>query len=180
MNLATALLKALLFALTAAPFILSPRPASAAEVPKRVLIFSSDDQFLPAVTIINQAIRTTIKNGSPGHVQFFYEAQDGFRIPNEKYEDELVRLLQRKYDGEHVDLIYVLAPPALQFLLKHRGELFSDIPVVYIVNDQRRVADFSLDTKVTGVGGKIELRPTLDIAMALQPETQKVFMVAGK
>ncbi|MGH9902551.1 MAG: ABC transporter substrate-binding protein, partial [Pyrinomonadaceae bacterium] len=179
MNSATALGKVLLFALTAALPFLAPPAASAAESPKRVLIFSSDDQFLPAITALNESIRATLKKGSPVPVQFFYEAQDGFRIPNEKYEEELVRLLQRKYDGEQIDLIYVFAVPALQFLSKHRGELFPDIPVIYMVVDQRRIADFNLGPQVTGVGWETELSPTLDIALALQPETQKVFVVAG-
>jgi PAS domain S-box-containing protein len=173
-------MKALLFVLLLALPLLSPAVASGQPSPKRVLIFSSDDQFLPAITLLNQSIRSTMKNGLPVPVQFFYEAQDGFRIPNDKYEEELVRLLQRKYDGEHIDLIYVFGPPALRFLLKHKGELFSDTPVVFIVTDQNRVADLNLGSHVTGVSGKIELSPTLDIALALQPQTQRVVVVAGK
>ena len=169
----------LLVLLSASPLFLLPT-VCAAEVPKKVLIFSSDDQFIPAITLVNQAIRTTMKNGSPSQVQFFYEAQDSFRIATEKYEGELVGLLRRKYDGENIDLIYVLGPPALRFLLKHQGELFSDTAMVFVVPDQRRVMNLSLGSNVTGVSGKIELKPTLDVALALQPQTQRVVVVAGK
>jgi PAS domain S-box-containing protein len=173
--------KALLFVLLllALP-LLSPVVASGEEPLKRVLIFSSEDQHVPAITLINQAIRSTMKNSLPGGVQFFYEAQDNFRIPNDKYEAELVSLLQRKYDGERIDLIYVLGPPAVRFLLKHQGELFSDTPVVLIVQDQNRLPDLNLGAHVAVVSGKIELRPTLDIALTLHPQTQKVVVVAGK
>lgn len=85
----------LLVLLVALPF-LSASVTSGAESSKRVLIFSSEDTSLPAITILNQAIRTTLENGSPIRVKFFNEAQDSFRISNDKYEEELVRLLQRK------------------------------------------------------------------------------------
>jgi hypothetical protein len=78
--------------------------ASAAETPKGVLIFSSEEQQGPGVLVVNQSIRSTLKSRLPIPAQFFYEAQDSFRISTEKYEDELVRLLQRKYDGERFDL----------------------------------------------------------------------------
>jgi PAS domain S-box-containing protein len=168
----------LLVLLSALPLLLPP--VCAAEAPKKVLIFSSEDQFIPAITLVNQAIRTTMKNGSASQVQFFYEAQDSFRIATEKYEGELVGLLRRKYDGENIDLIYVFGPPALRFLLKHQGELFSGTPMVFVVTDQRRVMDLSLGKNVTGVSGKIELKPTLDVALTLQPQTQRVVVVAGK
>jgi formate hydrogenlyase transcriptional activator len=180
-GMTAALGKALLFVvlLVAWP-TLSPAVASAAESPKRVLIFSSEDQHVPAITLLNQAIRSTMKNGLPVGVQFFYEAQDNFRISNDKYEEEFVRLLQRKYDGEHIDLIYVLGPPAVRFLLKHQGELFSDTPVVFIVQDQNRLPDLNLGPHIAVVSGKIELSPTLDIALSLHPQTQRVVVVAGK
>lgn len=154
-------------------------PVGAQEVPKKVLIFSSDDQFLPAIVLINKAIRTTMKERSSAHIQFFYEAQDSFRIPNEKYEPHLVELLRRKYEGEKVDLIYVLGPPALRFLVNHQNELFSGTPIVYMVIDQRRVMDLKLGPNITGVSGRAELKPTLDLALTLQPETQRVVIVAG-
>ena len=179
MNLAPALGKELLFVLTTAVLFLSPLLASAAESPKRVLIFASEEQQGPGVLVVNQSIRSTLRNGRPAHFLFFYEALDSFRISTEKYEGELVRLLQRKYDGERFDLIYTVGTPALRFLLNHRSELFTDTPVIYVVVDQRQAANLDLGPNVTGVGGKMELAPTLDIALALQPQTQRVVVVAG-
>lgn len=154
-------------------------PASAAETPKKVLIVSSEDHYGPGIILINQSIRGTMKSQSPSPIQFFYEAQDSFRISLGKYEKEMVELMRRKYDGEQLDLIYALGPPALNFLLKYQNELFPKTPIVFVVTDLRRVQDLNLGTNVTGVGGKVELRPTLDIALALQPLTKQVVVVAG-
>src|ERR1044072_4562461 len=63
---------------------------------RKVLVLASDDQYIPANTLINQAIRSTMKKGSPAQVSFFYEAQDSFRLNSEKYEKEFVELLVRK------------------------------------------------------------------------------------
>lgn len=154
------------------PLLVAPY-VSAAEVPKRVLIFTSEHQHIPAVEILNQAIFNTMGSRLPTQVQFFYEAQDNFRIPNEKYEAELVGLMRRKYEGEHIDLIFVYAPPAIRFLVKHRDELFTNTPIVFMSVDPERLADLELDQNVTGVGTKLELKPTLDVALALQPETKE-------
>jgi hypothetical protein len=55
--------QSLLFVLIVALPLFPPSIASGAESPKRVLIFSSDDMYLPAITILNQAIRSTLKSG---------------------------------------------------------------------------------------------------------------------
>jgi len=180
MNLALALGRVLACLLITTLYLLSAHAASADKLPKKVLIFSSDYHFVPGNMLLDQAVSQTVRRGSPEGVQFFFEALDTFRIPTDQYEEEMLRLLQRKYSGESIDLIYAFNRSALKFLLKHRGELFSNTPVVFISYEMKRVADLSLDAQVTGVGGKVELSPTLDIALALQPQTKGVVVVAGK
>jgi len=171
--------QALLVALSCALLFLLPSIALADEPQKNVLLFNSDDLNLPASVLVNQAIRSTFKEHWKSPIQIYDEGQDSFRIPNEKYEAELVRLLQRKYEGVHFDLVLALAPPALRFLVKHRDELFPNAPIIFMVNDQSRIADLDLGSNITGVSGKIEVTPTLDLALALHPQTQRVVVVAG-
>jgi formate hydrogenlyase transcriptional activator len=180
MNLALAFMKVLACALITTLYLLSAQAASAEELPKKVLIFSSDSHSVPGNMLLDQAVSSTVRQGLPQGLQVFYEALDTFRIPNEQYEDEMVKLLQRKYSGESIDLIYAFNRSALKFLLKHREEVFSNTPVVFISYEMKRVADLSLDAHVTGVGGRVELSPTLDIALTLQPQTERVVVVAGK
>ncbi len=180
MNLMRALGKGLACALITTLYLLSAQAASADELPKKVLIITSDDHFVPGNMLLRQAVSSTVRKGLPEGLQIFNEALDTFRIPNDQYEEEMVKLLQRKYGGVPIDLIYAFNPSALKFLLKHRGKLFSNTPVVFIAYEMKRVAGLSLDAHVTGVGGKVELSPTLDIALALQPQTKRVVVVAGK
>ena len=86
---------------------------------KRVLILTAYDPNYPAVTLLNQTLTATIRNGSAARVEFFYEFQENFRIPNAKYEAEMLNFLRRKYEGENINLVLTLGAPALTFLLKH-------------------------------------------------------------
>ena len=149
------------------------------EPQKNVLIFNSEDLSRPDSMLVNQAIRSTLKDHWKSSIQIYDEAQDSFRLPSQNYEAELVKLLQRKYEAVNLDLIFALGTPALRFLLKHRGDLFTDTPIVFLVQDQSRIADLNLGSNVTGVLGKIEVAPTLDLALAFHPQTQRVVVVAG-
>ena len=159
--------------------LLLPVVASADEREKNVLIFRSDDTSLPANVLINRAFRSTLKESWKSSLQIYDEGQDSFRIPNEKYEAEMVALLKRKYEGVHLDLIFAVGSPVLRFLLKHQGELFTDTPIIYLAADVSRIAGLDLGTRVTGVSGKVELAPTLDLALGLHPETQQVLVTSG-
>ena len=159
--------------------LLLPAVAFGDEPQKNVLIFNSEDLSRPGGMLANPAIRSTLKDHWKSSIQIYDEAQDSFRLPSEKYEAEMVKLLQVKYEGVNLDLIFALGTPALRFLLKHRDELFTDTPIVFLIQDQSRIADLNLGSNVTGVLGKIEVAPTLDLALAFHPQTQRVVVVAG-
>ncbi len=149
------------------------------EPQKQVLIFYSDDPNIPANFLVSQAIRSTLKSGSPKGVQIFHEALESSRIPNDKYEAELLALLQRKYQGVMFDLIIPISGTALEFVLKYRDQVFPGTPIVFMTLDESRVAGMTLGSNITGVWGKLELSPTLDITLALHPGTQRVVVVSS-
>ena len=171
--------KLLFVVLFAALTVVSSAGVAAAQSAKRVLIFSSADVNTPAITILNRSVRSTFQTVSPVRVQFYNESLDALRIPNEKYETEMVRLLQRKYDGENLDLILCLGADSLKFMLKHESELFSNVPKVFIAHDRREIADVKLGRNVAGVVDKIAVSPILDDALLLQPQTKHVIVIAG-
>jgi len=168
----------LLVLMVALPALTAPL-ASAAETPKKVLILSGVDPNLPSVIMVSEIFRSTLAKGSPARVQFFSEALDSLRIPDDKYDQELVKLLQRKYEGEKFDLIFTITQPALKFLLKHKDELFSDTPTVFFLNSEHDADGFELGRNVTGVQGGIELKSALDLALSLHPGTRRVVVLRG-
>ena len=171
--------KVSLLALTV-PFLLLFSPvALAAEAPKKVLIFSGTDSGLPSVVLVNQILRSTLERDLPVRVQFYNEALDNHRIPETKYEQEMVTLLQRKYEAEKIDLIFTLGSQALKFLLKHKDEIFTNTPKVFINTNEHELDGLDLGPSVTGVEGRLELKPALDLALSLHPGTRRVVVVTG-
>ena len=93
-------------------------PSSLAQAPtERVLIVTGYDPGYPSVSILLRSLTATIRNGSKGRVEFFYEFQENLRIDNSKYEREMVSYLQRKYEGENINLVLALGAPALEVLV---------------------------------------------------------------
>jgi PAS domain S-box-containing protein len=162
----------------AAPALFA-RDAFADTPTRRVLILTGYDPNHPAITIINQTITTTMKHESPARVEFFYEFQENFRIPNSKFEAEMVNYLKRKYEGEHITLVLALGAPALEFLLDHESELFPGVPKVFYFHDETEATAKSLWPRVTGVWAQLEFNQTLDIALAAKPDTKNVVIVSG-
>ena len=180
LNFRSVVSQSLRFALGCALLLLLlPASTFGDEPQKNVLIFQSDDTSLPASVLVDRAIRSTLKEGWKSPIQIYDEGQDSFRIPSEDYEAEMVNFLRRKYQRVHFDLIFALGPPALRFLVKHQSELFANTPIVFLVTDQSRIAGLTLGANVTGVSTKIDLPPTLELALALHPQTDRVVVVAG-
>ena len=162
--------------LIASPMLITT--AYAQQTTKRVLVFSNYDSYLPGVVALNRAIRSTVKDGSPDRVEFFYEAQ-AQAIPINEFEQELVGYLRRKYAGEKFDLIITLGAPTLKFLARHETELFPDTPRLFFVFDEREETARHLMPDITGIWAKVDIAETLDIALALHPETQRVVVVSN-
>ena len=154
--------------------------ATAQQPTKRVLIISAYDTNLPGFVALNRAIRSTVKDGSPGPVDFFYENHENKRVPIDRYEQELVSYLRLKYTGEKFDLIIMVGARSLKFLSSHKTELFPDTPKLYFFFDESEEIALSLMPDVTGIWAKADIAETVEIALALHPGTQRVVVVLGK
>lgn len=171
--------RAVLLVLVMAVSVVTSEAAQVGEKHKSVLLLFSEESNLYAQVIAEQAIRSTLKKGSPIPLEVYSEYLDFMRTPVNDYEKELVGLLRRKYEGRKFDLIIAVLPTALGVLLKNQPELFPDTPVVFFVIDQRNVAGLDLGPNVTGVWGEINFKPNLDLALALHPEARKVVVLVG-
>ena len=69
--------------------------------------------------------------------------------------------------------------PALDFLLEHGEAIFPGAPIVFCGVDRRELGDRWLPPHVGGIFVKRKFSPTVEIALALHPDTQRVVVVAG-
>ena len=119
---------------------------------KKVLLLSSVDSNLPAAVFIEQSLRSTLKNGLPDGVEVYAEYLDSTRTRVGDYEQELIALLRRKYEGKKFDVIFTIDASALRVLLRHQHEIFQNIPIVFMALDERNLSGLALGPNVTGVG----------------------------
>jgi PAS domain S-box-containing protein len=159
--------------------LVSSATASAEEATKRVLVVTSYDMNLPGVVSFHQAMRASIREGSNARVEFFYEFQENTRIPIDKYEDYMVGYLRHKYEGENFDLVIALGGPALNLLLKHEAVLFTDTPKLFYFFEEPEETLRGVWPHATGVWSRVDVSQTLDVALTLQPETRKVFVISS-
>lgn len=167
----------LLTLLMAAPFATSAAARDAVEH-KRVLFILNNDSFTATQTIIERALRSTLKNGSPAPVEMYSEYVGNTRADTD-YEKEFVALLRRKYEGKKFDLIFSIGQFPTSIILRNSAELFPGTPIVFLVVDQRLVAGLYPAPNLTGVWGEINFKPNLELALALHPGTKRVVLIQG-
>jgi PAS domain S-box-containing protein len=153
--------------------------AQTPEDPKKILILFSHQSDQPAQAILEQAMRSTLRADLPVAPEIYSEYLDAVRTPLEQYETDLVRQLQTKYSDKRLDLIFIVNPPALRFLLKNRTGAFADVPVVFIVLDQQNLAGIDPVPNMTGVWGEVNYGANTDLALKLHPDTKQLVVVSG-
>ena len=160
-------------------YLLLPVVAIAQSPSKRVLVVASYDLNRPAVNVFVQSMRSTITAPAKERVEFFYEFQENTRIPVDKYEAAMVSYMKQKYEDEKIDLAIALGAPAVKLLLGHEGEIFTDTPKLFYFHDESEETVRSLWPRATGVWAQLDISKTLNLALELQPETNRVVVVSG-
>lgn len=146
---------------------------------QRVLLLFTHQSDQPAQVIMEQAIRSTLQNGTAAPLEIYSEYLDAVRTPLEDYERELVVQLERKYGRKKFDVILVVNPPALELLLKNRASLFAESPIVFMVLDHQNLDGLDLGSNVTGVWGENNYKSNVDLALSLHPATKRVVVISG-
>jgi signal transduction histidine kinase len=158
-----------------------PTAAAAGAGPPKlvVVIYPDESDGAPGVVLVNRAIRSTFASESPAHVEVRNEYVNTSRLPDPDFAHAQVSLLRRKYAGRKVDLVIAGLSSGLDFALKHRGELFPGVPIVFVAVDEREVKARRLPPDVIGHPVHMDLAATLDLALRFHPDTRRVFVVAG-
>lgn len=146
---------------------------------QRVLLLFTHQSDQPAQVIMEQAIRSTLQNGTSAPLEIYSEYLDAVRTPLQDYERELVVQLERKYGRKNFDVILVVNPPALKLLLGNRSSLFAGSPIVFMVLDHQNLDGLDLGTNITGVWGDNNYKSNVELALSLHPRTKRVVVISG-
>jgi ABC-type uncharacterized transport system substrate-binding protein len=128
---------------------------------RHVVILNATDPYLPAFLALDSALREAVRAGSRAPAEYFAEA------------------LREKYRDLQVDVIVAVAKIALDFAQRHRDEIWPGAVIVFNSVTANSLRDLSLEPRTIGVPVRLELVQTLDLALKLRPEAQRIAVVAG-
>jgi signal transduction histidine kinase/DNA-binding response OmpR family regulator len=169
--------KAVLLVLLGLPFF--SNSALGVENSKNVLVLHSHKNLMPVSEIINQAILSTLESDKTYRFEYYIEYMDRTRFSDGVYAQRQLDFYRQKYSGLKMDLIIAVSVLALDFLIKYRGELFPETPIIFCMVPNRQLSNLSLGPNVTGITWKIDIKRTIDVALNLHPGTRRVVVIGG-
>ena len=121
-----------------------------------------------------ETLKETVRLRVSAPVDFYVEYLESQRFGSAGYQQALVETIRQSYGGRHIDLVVVVAYPALQFAIDHRDQLFPGIPIIFTSVPSSRLPDGVPWPGVTGVKSNADVRGSLDLALRLHPHTHNV------
>src|SRR5215203_1301344 len=116
-----------------------------------------------------------LEHGLGQRVDHYSEHLDLARFRDARYRSAVTDFLKQKYGGQHFDLVIAMHQMVLEFLDTTRDTLFRDTPVLFFTETPtvQRLAN------ATGIIAENDFAPTLELALTLQPEVRRVYVVTG-
>lgn len=149
--------------------------AQDADRPKQVLVLNSARQNEQFYLVSEREMPRLLTEGLGDGVDFYTEYFDVGRFPHPDYEAVYLDFLRRKYKERRLDLLLVMGDPAADFVSRNRDVLFSGTPVVFytLSPPPHPIANS------TGLLNKLQFGPSIELALALQPDLEHVYVVVG-
>ena len=131
---------------------------------------------MPRLSVVgDRELPRLLSTGVGQEVDYYSEHLDVSRFPDRDYQDTFSSFLATKYKGHRFDVIVAMQDVAIEFLEQARNTVFPGTPIVYFSTSPstpRRANS-------TGVIAEVDLRATVALAAALQPDLRQVFVVSG-
>lgn len=119
-----------------------------------------------------EGIRTVLNQGRY-KVDLQIEYMDAKKYNYDSISNNLYALYLDKFKDEHFDIIILSDNDALNFVNKHRHDLFKDIPVVFCGVNDLGDADIAAGN-ITGIVEVYDFIGTLQVAQKLHPEKNRL------
>jgi hypothetical protein len=116
----------------------------------------------------------SLSQGLAGRLDYHAEYIDLARFPDASYQVALRDFIRAKYASYQFDLIIATSTAPLDFVTRYRDELFPGTPLVYSAGPGAPAV-----ANATGVTSDVNLSDSLQIAVTIQPGTQRVVVVRG-
>ena len=157
----------------------APPPPPPVRQRTRILILYGHNPNAPGVVQFIQRLKPIVREQVPTGLEIYDENLDLDRFTDLARSRQLVAYFADKYRGVRPDVIVTEGSAALQFATERLRHLFPDVPIVY-GNAFEPTFDFStLPAHVIGRRLSVPFAQTFALAHALQPNVERVVLVAG-
>jgi PAS domain S-box-containing protein len=150
-----------------------------AVVPKRILVLYWYNREWPGNVTFHENFQAALESATTRPVEYYSEYLESNRFPGEDQSLLLRNYLRQKYADRTIDVVVAVTDASVEFLLKYRDSLFTSTPIVFIA------AKAPVSKKVVGRAGLTgivlggDYTNTLDLALRLHPNTERVFIISG-
>ena len=172
----------LLAAALAAGAALCPAAAAQTSVPSAphtILAIHQGAESFPTNPVYDRAIRKALVANIQEPIEYFAEYLDPDPATPDEGDAALAEYIRVKYRGHHIDVVITIADEATRFALKYRDELFPGAPIVFGGLYQPDEATRTGSGGMTGIRTGVAYGKTIDAALAMQPDTQRVYVIAN-
>lgn len=159
--------------------LLVPAARAQAVAPKRLVVLYWDNKEFPGNAKFEESFKAQLQLDRRQDVEYFPEYFEFSRFPEENHALSFRNHLREKYSYRTIDVVVASADAPLKFLLQYRTELFSKSPIVFVAAAPPDSDVLASGAGATGIHHKNAYHETLDLALRLHPETERVFVVSG-
>jgi len=153
--------------------------AQHAPTPKRVLVLYWYDKDYPGHVKWDESFRAALKPASTGPIEYYPEYLEANRFPGAIQSEALHRYLKQKYSDRTIDVVVAQSEVSLTFLAKYSDDLFPNTPIVFYSGTRPKPEAIESRPNVTGLVVFTQFRKTLDCALRLKPNTDRVWVISG-
>ena len=127
----------------------------------------------------DQTFQDTLRAYPAANIEYYAEYLESDRFPEEKQSALLHRYLRQKYGDRIIDAVVATSDATLDFLLKHRTDLFAKSPIVFVAARNPTEERLASGPGMTGILNMSTHEKTLNLALKLHPDTDHVYVVSG-
>jgi len=145
-----------------------------------VLVLHSNSRLAPGNIAADRGLRDAMATSTNPAVRIFSEFLDEPAFGGEAYDRTMATYLREKYAARPPNAIVAVSDSALDFLLRHRAQLFESAPLVHLGVSKSHLRSLDpLPADVIGVPIEYDFSGTIEQAMRWHPSARRLVIVTG-
>lgn len=160
---------------------LYPHVAPAAEPrPRSVLLLDQSEPNAPFGLQFRAALRASLYQDQEDPITIYSEVMDIARFGGAGYDAALREYFREKYKDKKIGVIVAHGSAALELLLRLRNDLWPEVPVVFALVDELRLAKLKLPPDITGRTVRLKFEHVVQMAQTMVPGLKRIALVGDK